>query len=89
MTLANGRARCQNSKSVREIWAWVSVDETGEEGLVALVTAFGVLPAIGADRERVQSSPILDGVRATVTQRGRPAVLKRFQLVEEIETMWP
>lgn len=63
-------------KRIDEIWAWVCIDDDGNEGIPAILAPNGTwMPAIGADKDRIESLRpwILKEVAPT-----RPVKLVRF-----------
>jgi hypothetical protein len=40
---------------IDELFAWVAVDENGDEGVMGMKTGHGWVPMVGADRERIES----------------------------------
>lgn len=88
MTPENGPCSCADPSKVHEIWAYVAEDAQGEEGIVAYPTPSGIMPLLGADRERVAS--LRRFAEAAAIARGKVVELRRFHLVEsEIEVIEP
>jgi len=86
MTMVNGPCACADASKVHELWAYVAEDEQGEEGIVSYPTELGVMPLIGADRERMKS--LRRWALAASLARGKPVELRRYHLVEsEIEVI--
>lgn len=84
----NGPCTCADPTKVHEMYAYVAEDESGEEGIIAYPSAYGPMPMIGADRERMRSLRSFAEDAAQV--RGKPVELRRYHLVEsEIEIIKP
>jgi hypothetical protein len=80
MSFSNGPCDCADPTKVHEIWAYVAEDAAGEEGIIAYPTAMGVMPLLGADRQRVAS--LRRFAEAAARERGTRVELRRFHLVE-------
>lgn len=86
MTFQNTPCECTDPSRVHTIYAWVAEDASGEEGIVAIPTALGVMPALGADIERVMSyRDVIQRMVAPV--RKKPVTLRRFHVTGDIETI--
>lgn len=73
---------------ITQLWAFVCVEDDGDEGVIAFTTVDGVvLPLIGSDLDRVRALRSL--ARQTVDATGQPVVLKRFTAMEVVETFVP
>lgn len=61
---------------IDKLYAWISTDEDGQEGVIGISTADGWMPAVGSDQARMESlRPVAETVaRAT----GRHVLLKVF-----------
>ncbi|KKL14353.1 hypothetical protein LCGC14_2516530 [marine sediment metagenome] len=71
---------------ITEMFAFVSVDANGDEGVVAMTSPLGMmLPLIGADMARVESLKLHAIKIAEVT--GIPVILLKFSVREEIGWM--
>ncbi len=70
---------------ISELWAWVSFDKNSDdEGVVAVRMPNGeVMPAIGADKDRIES--LRPYVLTAVIVLGKPAKLVHFTKVDETE----
>lgn len=67
---------------VNELYAFVCVDEDGDEGVLAATMGETLLPLVGADLERVTSLvPIADNISDAA---GLPYKLLRFELAGEV-----
>jgi hypothetical protein len=70
---------------VAELWAWVVTEPDGGEGVPAIRTGEGWLPAMGGDRARIES--LRDLIVATTA--GMPLKLVRFTGAEVVEVVRP
>lgn len=74
---------------IDEIWAFLSVDEEGDEGIVAITSPLTglMLPLIAADRERLdQLKPM---AQRTARDTGRKVRLCKFHQRTEVEELNP
>jgi hypothetical protein len=72
-------------RSIETLFAWLQLDEEGNEGVAAFCADNQWYPMIGADWERVRSlRPMAERI-ARLT--GRPMRLVRFRVREEVETL--
>lgn len=70
------------------MWAYVAEDADGEEGIIAYPTEIGIMPMVGADRERMRS--LRRFAETAARERSKPVELRRYHLVEsEIELITP
>jgi hypothetical protein len=80
-------------KPITELWAWVSTEPDGGEGIVAASLPDPdtgepiVMPLVGGDRERIESPFMRRVATATRIHTGRPVRLVRFTTREVIETL--
>lgn len=44
----------ENHLKIEDVWAFISVDEKGDEGLCAIPTQMGMMPMIAADEARLK-----------------------------------
>lgn len=72
---------------IQELWAWISVHDDGDEGLIGSLHGGTWLPLIGADRERIESLRSWAVLAAAAS--GKPVVLARFSVRTDIETIQP
>ena len=42
-------------QKIEELYAWVAIEKDGGEGIIGAVLSQGIVPLIGADRERIES----------------------------------
>lgn len=74
-----------NKLRIKEIWAWVSVDPNGHEGIICFEGPGGIPhPAIGADAERLKA---LRPIAEQAATSGIPIRLLKFsqrELIDEI-----
>ena len=69
------------------IWAFLSVDEDGSEGVIAAPIAGMTVPLIAADEKRLAS---LRPIAASIARMTKKAiVLVRFERRVEVETVGP
>lgn len=79
----------QNDRSpdTRALYAWLSRDADGLEGIIAAAGAAGVTPLVVADEARARRlAPI---ARDAAAARGFPARLVRFTRGEELDEVGP
>lgn len=79
-----------NTLHVDCIYAFLSTDEQGNEGVCAVQTSQGMMPLIAADPERVKS--LMKWARylaAEQGQTGKAIKLVKFSQREELETIRP
>lgn len=68
---------------INEVFAFTTVDQTGDEGVLGFLSATGWIPMIGADLKRVESlRPIADKIAAIT---GFTYKIKRFTYAGDIE----
>lgn len=67
------------------IWAFLTVHDDGDEGLISMPTAIGHMPLIGADRTRVESLRPHAEMVAKATKK--PVRLVRFDTRTVEETL--
>lgn len=76
-----------NKLRIDQIWAFVSVDEKGDEGLCAFQSSMGWTPLIAADEARLESlRPVAQRI---ADASGKPIRLLKFstrEIVEEIQS---
>ncbi len=71
---------------ITEIYAWVTIDkDENDEGIIGIKTREGWIPAIGADKERIES--LRPAAEATAKATGKTVVLTKFSVREEIESI--
>lgn len=73
---------------ITKLWAWVSADRTGEEGIPAYfdVLQGATMPMIGSDEERIRE---LRPMAQELADRGYPMRLVRFETQVVIEELKP
>lgn len=80
-------------KPITELWAWVSTEPDGGEGIIAaslpdpITREPVVMPLVGGDRERVESPFMRRVAMATRISTARPVRLVRFTTREVVETL--
>jgi hypothetical protein len=77
----------KNKLVIEKIWAWVSVDDDGNEGICAFSSDNGMMmPMIAADEERLES---LRGIAEDLSKMApdRKFRLLKFSTREEVETL--
>jgi hypothetical protein len=74
---------------VQSIYAWVTLDDgDGNEGVLGFRTKDGWMPAIGADRDRVESLRFVC-LEAIAAGHANAIELRRFSTMEVLETIDP
>lgn len=63
-------------QKIDKLYAWVATEADGGEGIVGVMTPIGMVPAIGADRARIESYRAQ--VKIVAAQMGTPVSLKLF-----------
>jgi hypothetical protein len=72
-------------KDIKEMWAWVSLDEHGNEAIPAFKAPSGAfLPCIGATREKIES---LRPMILMFVMPLRPVKLVRFKQRKTVEVL--
>lgn len=72
---------------IESVYAWVHTEEDGTEGVPAFQDPAGgfMMPLIAADPDRLVSlRPIAEGI---VANTGKPLVLAKFSVREDVETI--
>lgn len=72
---------------IDEVWAFISKDEEGHEGLCAIQTLDGWMPLIAADKERLES--LRSEAKKLAEHTPNDIVLCRFHNREEVEIIKP
>lgn len=72
---------------IKELWAYVATESDGTEGVCGWRTSSGMVPLIGADKERVVS--MRPRAADVARQSGVPIKLVKFSTREDIETIEP
>lgn len=72
---------------VNELFAWVAKDGEGEEGIIGMPTARGVLPLVMVRQENAEKFKV--AAVAAAMARGQTAYLKRFVLTDVLDTIIP
>lgn len=86
MAVAQEEAMAKPHK-IERIWAWVSSDTSGEDGIIAYVGENGAIPLIGSDMERIESfRPYVEKIAQA---SGRPITLRAFGEMKTLETVMP
>lgn len=75
------------SLTIQAMWAWVTVDDAGDEGVIAVEMGGTWFPAVGADRKRVESLRPL--VADIIAKTGATVRLLRFTTREALEELGP
>lgn len=72
------------SRSVEAMWAWVTVDDAGDEEIIAVEMLGTWFPAVGANRRLVESlRPLAEEI---IVKTGATVRLLRFTTREVLET---
>ena len=72
---------------ITSLWAWTSIGEDDEEGIIGYQSDGMWMPLIASDRVRVDEFRRIAQIAAETT--GRPVVLRRFSTSEELERIEP
>jgi hypothetical protein len=72
---------------ITEIWAFTSIDEGGEEGIIGMRTPVGSVPFIAADKTRLEELRPHATKIAMISRRD--VHLSRFSVREDIERITP
>ena len=75
----------ENTFVIEKLWAFVSRDEKGNEGLVAAPLSGMMMPMIAADKDRLESlKPIAKDIAKMTKQK---IVLLEFSTKKEVEVI--
>jgi hypothetical protein len=74
-------------KKIDEMYAFVAVDEDGDEGIPAFSNGQWLLPLVGADMDRVKS--LMQVAQEMANQSQRPLKILRFSQTEQIGEVNP
>lgn len=74
-------------KRIDEMFAFVVIDENGDEGVPAMISGGTAFPLIAADEARLESLRPIAAKMATML--GQPFTLCRFSVRTEIEVITP
>ena len=74
-------------KAITEMWAWVCTEPDGDEGIPAIETPMGVMPLVGADRDRIES--LRPHAISVAHDLGLPVRLIRFHGLEVVDRIEP
>lgn len=79
-----------NKLRIKEIFAFVSEDEHGDEGICAFSTPAGMMPMIGADPERIEDlRPIAKLLAGQKQFTNKGIKLIKFTVREDLEVIQP
>ncbi len=79
-----------NTLRIDEIFAFISVDDKGNEGVCAFVNGTQMVPMIGADMKRLESlRPIARQLAGQEEFTGKKIRLVKFKVREEMEIIEP
>lgn len=68
---------------IDEMFAFTTIDENGDEGVMGYKTEVGWLPMVGADVDRIKSlKPMADSIATALRITYK---IKRFKYVGEVE----
>ena len=70
---------------IEEIWAWISDEGEGDEGIIAARIGDSWMPLVGADKLRIES--LRDIAEETAKSTGRPVNLIKFSVREDMEVL--
>lgn len=72
---------------IERMFAFITEDEPGSEGIIGVQTYSGLMPLVGADMKRVESlRPI---AQATATATGKSVALVLFEVRKVVEIITP
>lgn len=74
-----------NTHVINEMYVFVSRDDDGNEGVVAVGSSMGMMPLIAADKERLKY--LIPIARDMVGKSKKKIVLLRFHTREEVEVI--
>jgi hypothetical protein len=72
---------------INALWAFLAVDEDGDEGVIGFQAGDGPVPLVGADENRVESYRELATLTALAS--GLTVRLVKFSTREELEVFTP
>lgn len=75
--------KARTGQKIEKLYAWVAAEEDGGEGIIAVHSPVGPVPAIGADRERIEG--YRPSAVAVSQMMGCPVRLKMFSTVAVID----
>lgn len=77
----------ETAYSIKLLYAFIAIDEDGDEGVCAMLTPEGWVPMVGSDMERIDS---LRPVAAEIAKRsGKIVHLRRFSSMEIVNVIHP
>lgn len=74
---------------IKDLYAWVGEDETGDDGLKSLVTPLGIAPAAFARRHVAENDEWVTQMEGVASVVGKPMRLVRFRVAEVIRVIHP
>ena len=74
-------------KVIDQMFAFVVIDEDGDESVPAILNKNTWLPLVGADLSRIES--LMEPAQVAATQLGKPIKIYRFSVREEIGEVKP
>lgn len=75
------------SPDTRTLYAWLSRDADGIEGIIAAPVGRGIMPLVATDLRRARLLQAF--AERSASERQFPAVLAKFERVEDMETIDP
>lgn len=75
------------SPDTQRVYAWLSRDEDGQEGIIAVPTMLGVTALVATDQERAMK--LLPAAQFAARERGFPAKLVIFERGEVLQEELP
>ena len=75
----------ENKLKIENVWAFVSHDDKGNEGLCAIPTNLGMMPMIAADVDRLNS--LKEAAQKLKAMTNKKIKLIKFSVREDLETI--
>ena len=73
----------ENKLKIENVWAFVSHDDKGNEGLCAIPTNLGMMPMIAADEARLKDLRV--AAKKLVSMTNKKIKLIKFSVREDLE----
>lgn len=77
----------QPGKIIKELWVFVAVDESGDEGVTMFPTPDGPLPMVTAEEEHVRQMVLV--AQRIASFRGVPVEVRHFTTVADVRVIRP
>lgn len=72
---------------ITEVWAFTTIGDNNEEGIIGMSTPIGWMPFVAADRARLDM--IKPDAQRIATLMKREVMLSKFHLRQDVETIKP